>query len=169
MLATSLGMALKALTCNRLQALLTLCGMSVGVAMVVVVSGLGRGAQLRIEAQIEGAGPTLISVKAGNYRPAGIVTSGQQDSSGGEPPEGIMGAEDSWYGSSDDIAVAAALEARERARSVKQDQYRTPADQLDDTELDVIAGSVAQVRSVAATLAGNLSLDDKQEIGRAHV
>ena len=49
----TLRMALKALIQNRLQALLTLCGMSVGVAMVVVVSGLGRGAQLRIESQIE--------------------------------------------------------------------------------------------------------------------
>ncbi len=52
----SLGMALKALTQNRLRALLTLSGMSVGVAMVVIVSGLGRGAQLTIEQQIESAG-----------------------------------------------------------------------------------------------------------------
>ncbi len=57
-MGNNLRMALKALTQNRLQALLTLCGMSVGVAMVVVVSGLGRGAQLRIESQIESAGPT---------------------------------------------------------------------------------------------------------------
>ncbi len=45
----NIRMALKALTQNRLQAALTLLGMSVGVAMVVIVSGLGRGAQLRIE------------------------------------------------------------------------------------------------------------------------
>ena len=79
----NLHMALRALLQNRLQTLLTLCGMSVGVAMVVIVSGLGMGAQLRIEEQIESAGPTLITIKAGNYRPAAIVTSGQQDSSGG--------------------------------------------------------------------------------------
>jgi len=159
MLGTSILMALKALSCNRLQALLTLCGMSVGVAMVVMVSGLGRGAQLRIEAQIESAGPTLISIKSGNYRPASIVSSGQQDSSGGEPPEGIMGSEDSWYGSEDDIAVAAALEARVRARATKQDKYRTPPDLLDDDELSLFLNSVDNVRAVAATMSGNVSLD----------
>ena len=82
---TNIRMALKALTQNRLQAALTLLGMSVGVAMVVVVSGLGRGAQLRIESQIESAGPTRITIRSGNFVPAGIDTNGQQDSGGGEP------------------------------------------------------------------------------------
>ena len=97
-MGTNLQMALRALLQNRLQTVLTLCGMSVGVAMVVIVSGLGRGAQLRIEEQIESAGPTLITIKAGNYRPAAIVTSGQQDSSGGEPPEGLGSGDvyESW-------------------------------------------------------------------------
>jgi putative ABC transport system permease protein len=73
---TSLGMALKALTQNRIQALLTLSGMSVGVAMVVIVSGLGRGAQLTIEQQIESAGPTQIMVRSGNLRPAALAQAG---------------------------------------------------------------------------------------------
>jgi putative ABC transport system permease protein len=159
MLDINLRLALKALTRNRLQALLTLCGMSVGVAMVVVVSGLGRGAQLRIENQIESAGPTLITVKAGNYRPAAIATSGQQDSSGGEPPEGMLGSADAWYGDDDNLAVTAASEARTRAQAPKMDKYRTPADPLDEGELLLLTDAIDNVRAVAGSLAGNVTLD----------
>ena len=72
---TNLLVAWKALHQNRLQTLLTLVGMSVGVAMVVIVAGLGGGAQLRIEAQLEAAGPTRITIRAGNFMPAAIMTS----------------------------------------------------------------------------------------------
>jgi len=164
MLDTNLRMALKALTRNRLQALLTLCGMSVGVAMVVVVSGLGRGAQLRIEAQIESAGPTLITVRSGNYRPAGIVSSGQQDSSGGEPPEGMLGSADTWYGDDESLAVSAASAARERAQAPKMDQYRTPADPLNSDELQLFETGIDNVRAVAGTMAGNVTLDSGSEL-----
>lgn len=152
----NLHMALRALLQNRLQTLLTLCGMSVGVAMVVIVSGLGMGAQLRIEEQIESAGPTLITIKAGNYRPAAIVTSGQQDSSGGEPPEGMGSAEDSWLAEGEDAAVNL---ARERAQAPKMDKYRTPAKPLDSLELDMVSNRITNVRAVAGSLAGNVTLD----------
>src|ERR1700759_775019 len=88
----NLRMAMRALTQNKLQAILTLLGMSVGVAMVVIVSGLGRGAQLRIESQIESAGPTRITIKPGNFTPSAIDGTGEQDSGGGEPSEGSSNA-----------------------------------------------------------------------------
>ena len=94
MIGINLWIALKALTHNRLQALLTLCGMSVGIAMVVVVAGLGRGAQSSIEAQLEEAGPTVITLRAGNFVPAAIIPNGEQDSSGGEPGEASESALD---------------------------------------------------------------------------
>jgi hypothetical protein len=93
-IAINLLIALKALAANRLQALLTLCGMSVGIAMVVVVAGLGRGAQSSIEAQLEEAGPTVITIRAGNFVPAAIIPNGEQDSSGGEPGEASESALD---------------------------------------------------------------------------
>ena len=65
----SLVLALRTLLQNRLRASLTLSGMGVGVAMVVVVYGLGLGAQRQIETQIEVSGPTLITVRPGNFQP----------------------------------------------------------------------------------------------------
>ena len=76
--------AAKSLLRNRLQASLTLLGMSVGVAMVVIVSGLGLGAHQKIEAQLQSAGPTLITIRSGNFTPAGASSTGQEDGSGGE-------------------------------------------------------------------------------------
>lgn len=154
----NLQMALRALLQNRLQTLLTLCGMSVGVAMVVIVSGLGRGAQLRIEEQIESAGPTLITIKAGNYRPAAIVTSGQADSSGGEPPEGMGSGDGSEYW---DPGENAAVDlARSRAQAPKMDKYRTPAKPLDQLELAMVTDKISNVRAVGGSLAGNVTLDE---------
>src|SRR5690606_30426592 len=152
----TLHLALKALLHNRLQALLTLCGMSVGVAMVVVVSGLGRGAQLSIEEQIESAGPTLITLQAGNFTPAAIITNGMQDSSGGEPSEGIAGGEDQlWRDLSDDAAVAS---VRERARQVRRSLHRSPAWPLGPRE-HALLRDFPGVRAVSASVAGNFTLD----------
>src|ERR1700761_9043352 len=90
-MSINLRMAFKALMQHRLQATLTFCGMSVGVAMVVIVSGLGLGAQAKIESQIESAGPTMITIRSGNLRPAAIAAAGQ-DTSGGEQAEGNSAA-----------------------------------------------------------------------------
>ena len=123
-MSTNLRMALRALTQNKLQACLTLLGMSVGIAMVVIVSGLGRGAQLRIESQIEAAGPTRITIHAGNFTPSAIDSGGQQDSGGGEPGEGAFSA---TPGTGGDAALAdvsgdgAAMDARRRMRAVPAD------------------------------------------------
>jgi putative ABC transport system permease protein len=149
-LAINLRIALKALTQNKLQALLTLCGMSVGVAMVVIVAGLGQGAQSTIEAQLESAGPTEITVRAGNFVPAGVVTSGEQDSSGGEPGEGSQSAFD---------AEASGLRPRASRPGIMR--HRTPAAPLADAELKLARTQLANVRAVAAGVEGNVRLDDE--------
>lgn len=155
---SSLKLALKALRQNKLQALLTLLGMSVGVAMVVIVSGLGRGAQLRIESQIEAAGPTQITLRSGNPTPAAIASGGQQDSSGGEPSEGAVSAE--VGGEMADAAEdEASSDARRRIRAVKQTRYRTPATPLGAPEMTLLRGETEGVRAVAASVQGNLNLD----------
>jgi putative ABC transport system permease protein len=136
--------------------------MSVGVAMVVIVSGLGRGAQLKIENQIESAGPTMISIKSGNYRPAGIVTSGEPDTSGGEMVEGMVGGDD--FSNPDIMASDSGIQsARARIMAPKKTQYRTPAGPLTATELALIT-PMPNVRAITATMAGNVTLDAGAEV-----
>ena len=159
---TNLRMAMRALTQNKLQALLTLLGMSVGIAMVVIVSGLGRGAELKIESQIEAAGPTRITIRAGNFTPAAIDGSGEQDSGGGEPSEGSYSANP---GAGGDVVMAdvnndaGAMEARRRIRAVKKTRFRSPPTPLGAGEMALLRGQVADVRAVAGSVEGNVSLD----------
>ncbi len=157
---TNLRMAMRALTQNRLQALLTLLGMSVGIAMVVIVSGLGRGAQLKIESQIEAAGPTRIAIHAGNFTPSAIDSGGQQDSSGGEPSEGAYSG--GTPGSGGDMTAvstdSAAMDARKRMRAVARTRYRAPPTPLGAPEMALLRQTDG-VRAVAASVEGNVSLD----------
>src|SRR2546425_3554583 len=64
----SLAIALRALRRNRLQASLTIVGMTIGVAAVLTMIAIGTGAQAAIEDQIRAAGMNLIVVAAGNYK-----------------------------------------------------------------------------------------------------
>jgi putative ABC transport system permease protein len=65
---TSLAIALRALRRNRLQTLLTIVGMAIGVAAVLTMIAIGTGAETAIEDQIRAAGMNLIVVTAGNYK-----------------------------------------------------------------------------------------------------
>ncbi len=146
---------------NRLQAMLTLLGMSVGVAMVVVVSGLGLGAQRSIESQIERAGPTRVMIRAGNYVPPGVDTTGQYDSSGGELSGGSvsLGMGGEYSGTIDMSKFGAVADARESARKAKRTRFMSPATPLGEAEI-AAARAMANVRAVSGELAGNVSLDD---------
>lgn len=143
---------------NRLQAMLTLCGMSIGVAMVVIVSGLGLGARQQIESQIESAGPTLITIRSGNFRPASITMAGQQDSSGGEVAEGSLGGAELGLDPSDGES-SIAMEARKRIQAPRQTRVRAPALPLGPGELQMLNKDITDVRAVAASVIGNLTLD----------
>jgi putative ABC transport system permease protein len=65
---TTLAIALRALRRNRLQTLLTIVGMAIGVAAVLTMIAIGTGAEAAIEDQIRAAGMNLIVVTAGNYK-----------------------------------------------------------------------------------------------------
>ena len=151
----NLKTALKALLKNKLQALLTLSGMSVGVAMVVIVSGLGLGAQRTIESQIERAGPTQITVRPGNFVPAAVVAGGEQDSAAGEVSQGT--ATDGVNEARAGAVVASAQPQRARRQPLKN---RTPAAPLADSEMRLLKHRIADVRAVAGSVEGNVSLDD---------
>lgn len=160
----NLRMALKSLLQNRLQAMLTLSGMSIGVAMVVLVSGLGLGAQQQIENQIESAGPTLITIKPGNFRPPALATAGQQDNSGGELAEGSMSEEDLWGNAQAIEQSAALMDARQRITAVKKSKSRTPAWPLSNIEKQFIESELDNIRAIAGNVTGNVTMENNPGI-----
>jgi len=164
----NLGMAFKALGRNRLQASLTLSGMAIGVAMVVIVAGLGRGAQLRIEDSIERAGPTRITIRAGNFQPTAIAAAAFDEGSGGGLSQGGLGGGDGDPSPSDADAIAVTLALRNEkeaaSRAAAKMKVRTPTGPLTLDELKSLEASVANVRSVAGSVAANIRLDEA--IGR---
>ena len=160
----NLGMALKALSRNRLQASLTLSGMAIGVAMVVIVAGLGRGAQLRIEDSIEHAGPTRITVRSGNFQPTAIAAAAFEEGSGGGLSQGGLGGGDGDPSPGDADAIAVTLALREEkeaaARAVADMKVRSPAGPLTLGELEVLSTEVTDVRAAAGSVVANVRLDE---------
>ena len=67
-----LRVAVKALGRNKMRTSLTLLGMIIGVAAVITMVALGRGAQSEIESQVQSAGTNVIIVRAGNFRSRGV-------------------------------------------------------------------------------------------------
>jgi len=64
--------AFKALGRNKMRTALTMLGMIIGVAAVIAMVALGRGAQEGIETSIQAAGTNLINVYAGNFSMGGV-------------------------------------------------------------------------------------------------
>ena len=64
-LAEAWRVAVTALRANRLRSLLTMLGVIIGVASVVVLIAIGTGAQREVEAQVEGLGSNLVLVVPG--------------------------------------------------------------------------------------------------------
>ncbi|MEZ0163511.1 ABC transporter permease [Kineococcus sp. LSe6-4] len=59
--------ALDALRGNRVRSLLTMLGIIIGIAAVIVVVSIGSGARQQIERQVEGLGSNLILVVPGQF------------------------------------------------------------------------------------------------------
>jgi putative ABC transport system permease protein len=67
-----LRVALKALNRNKMRTALTMLGMIIGVAAVIAMVALGKGAQSSIEDQIKSAGTNIINVMSGNFMAMGV-------------------------------------------------------------------------------------------------
>ena len=67
-LPTSWLIAFRSLRRNKLQTMLTMLGMTIGVATVLTMISLGSGAQKAIQDQVKAAGMNMIVVTAGNYQ-----------------------------------------------------------------------------------------------------
>ena len=71
-----LGEALRALRMNRLRTSLTMLGMIIGVAAVVLMMAIGKGAQSKINESIESMGSNLFIVVPGATSSGGLNFSG---------------------------------------------------------------------------------------------
>jgi putative ABC transport system permease protein len=72
MITTMLAEAWSALVANRLRSILTMLGMIIGVAAVIVMLALGSGVQKQVSDSISGLGSNLLIVTAGAGRQGGI-------------------------------------------------------------------------------------------------
>ena len=66
MLSASVKVAVRSLRAHRLRSALTMLGIIIGVAAVVVMVAVGSGARDRIAAQIRSLGANLISISPGS-------------------------------------------------------------------------------------------------------
>jgi putative ABC transport system permease protein len=74
----ALRMAVQGVLVNRLRSLLTLLGITIGVASVIVLVAVGHGSAVAVQSQIEGLGTNMLTVQAGGRlfgRPAATSTS----------------------------------------------------------------------------------------------
>jgi putative ABC transport system permease protein len=68
----SVRIALRALRVNKLRSMLTMLGIIIGVAAVIVMIAIGAGAQARVEEQIKSLGSNLIIVLPGSVTSGGV-------------------------------------------------------------------------------------------------
>jgi putative ABC transport system permease protein len=74
--AETIRIAAKTLLANKLRTLLTALGVIIGVAAVVALLALGRGAQAAIAESISANGANLLTVRAGSLQAGGFSSSG---------------------------------------------------------------------------------------------
>ena len=67
--------ALRALGANKLRTTLTMLGMIIGVAAVIALMSIGRGAQAQVTAQIQSLGTNLLFIRPGAVRDQGVRSS----------------------------------------------------------------------------------------------
>jgi len=75
MIGETIAVALIALRANKLRSALTMLGIVIGVAAVIAVVALGRGAQKAVNDRITALGTTLLSVVPGQVFMGGVASS----------------------------------------------------------------------------------------------
>jgi len=71
----SIRIALVSLSANKLRSALTMLGIIIGVAAVIALMGVGRGAQQAIDSQINSMGTNLIFISPGAVSQGGVRSS----------------------------------------------------------------------------------------------
>src|SRR5712692_6691716 len=70
----SFRIALRSLGANKLRAGLTMLGVIIGVAAVIALVSIGRGASASITAQIQSIGTNLLFVRPGSTQQGGVAS-----------------------------------------------------------------------------------------------
>ena len=71
-LISTLRMALRAITRNKMRSVLTMLGIVIGVGAVIAMVGIGQGAAQTIQQQIANLGSNIIFVSSGNRNMGGL-------------------------------------------------------------------------------------------------
>jgi putative ABC transport system permease protein len=66
--------ALRALTRNKTRSLLTVLGITIGIAAVICVVAIGKAGQREVQKQLDGLGNNLVWIEAGNRTVNGVRT-----------------------------------------------------------------------------------------------
>ena len=74
---TLIKLAIQSIRKNKLRAALTMLGIIIGVAAVIVMVAVGFGARSRIKAQINNLGTNMIVITAGAAQQAGVSQGAQ--------------------------------------------------------------------------------------------
>src|SRR5438045_9192476 len=69
--AESIRVAMRALAANKLRGILTMLGVIIGVAAVIALMSLGKGAQAQITERVQSLGSNLLFVTPGQARQQG--------------------------------------------------------------------------------------------------
>src|SRR6266404_5658235 len=72
--ATLLGSALWALLANKMRSLLTVLGITIGIAAVICVVAIGKAGQAQIEQQLNNLGDNFVWIEAGGRAVNGVRT-----------------------------------------------------------------------------------------------
>ncbi len=70
----TVGIALNALRANKLRSVLTMLGVVIGVAAVIAMVAIGRGAQESVNARISALGTTLVTINPGQIFGRGVAS-----------------------------------------------------------------------------------------------
>jgi putative ABC transport system permease protein len=73
-LIETIRFALRGISANKLRSGLTVLGILIGVAAVILLVAVGNGSAKAIQAQIENLGTNTLTITAGNVRQAGVQT-----------------------------------------------------------------------------------------------
>jgi putative ABC transport system permease protein len=73
--SSAVRVALRALGANKLRTTLTMLGIIIGVAAVIALMSIGRGAQAQVTSQIQSLGTNLLFIRPGSTRDQGGVRS----------------------------------------------------------------------------------------------
>jgi putative ABC transport system permease protein len=87
-----MGMGLSALLGNWARSALTMLGIVIGVAAVILITSLGNGVQAQVTGQLDELGPNLISVSPGSGGEQGFGDEGDGGPGGPGGPGGDGGA-----------------------------------------------------------------------------